>query len=831
MIIANDLQGLQPHQQDAYKAVQEAYQYNNKASVVMPTGCGKSFVSLQLMADNKDKNILFLAPTRAIRNQMYNYIAEYIVGIKPVGKSAIQIAEEYFPHLKIHLYPALLRIPDQLLEKIQADFIIMDELHRTGADKWGERVNTLLDKNPNAKILGLTATPDRMDDINIIDNLFEGTINYELTLVEALRNRIVKTPKYVKCDYALDYQLENVRSAIDNCYDEQTKKELEKLYEKMRRIVDNADDIPELFRKNIEKKDGKYIVFCKDKQHMDELINKVNEWFGSIDSEPEIYSVYSGEGYTDKENSNTIKNFENSKSQHLKLLFSVDMLNEGLHVENISGVIMARPTSSRLIYLQQLGRALSSDPSKDQTIVFDLVNNYLTTNLDYEINHRQNGLTSNNKSNFNTNVRNLDDYDIEDIGVFRIQGETKDFIELLSKVMATPKDESPYLVNARLSKEWMKTRNTTKPPTSISKNEEEKKLGISLNNIRQLIIKPYRELQTEDKKAKYIEDHPDLPEILEIIKWIDDNNISPSLVNTKLIKEWMETRNTTKPPSQTSKNEEEKKLGKSLSSIRHLVIKPYRNLQTEDEKTKYIEDHPDLPEILEIIKWIDDNNISPSLVNARLIKEWMETRNTTKPPSQISKNEEEKKLGKSLSSIRQDVIKPYRNLQTEDEKAKYIEDHPDLPEILEIIKQIDDNNISLYLVNARLIKEWMETRNTTKPPSRTSKNEEEKKLGMSLNKIRQLVIKPYRELQTEDEKAKYIEDHPDLPEILEIVKRIDDNKDALRNSKEKKLESLITQDLEKQQSLHDAKDLEHEYIQELSKRENNIIQKQETIDN
>ena len=45
------------------------------------------------------------------------------------------------------------------------------------------------------------------------------------------------------------------------------------------------------------------------------------------------------------------------------------MLNEGLHVEDISGVIMLRPTDSRIIYLQQLGRALSSDTSREKTIV------------------------------------------------------------------------------------------------------------------------------------------------------------------------------------------------------------------------------------------------------------------------------------------------------------------------------------------------------------------------------------------------------------------------------------------------------------------------------
>ena len=383
--------GLQKHQQAAYQAVQKAYETKDKASVVIPTGCGKSFIALQLMVDNKDKRILFMAPTNAIKMQMYNYIAKYIVGEEPSSnRPARMIADEYFPNLKIMLYPSLLRVTDEQMKKLNADIIIMDELHRTGADKWGEKINTLLEQNPNAKILGLTATPDRMDDKNVIDDLFEGNIDYELTLVDALRDGIVKAPTYVKCDYALGEYLDGIRTAISNCNDEQTKKELQDKYDKMRKIVDQADGIPELFAKNIKKKDGKYIIFCKDKAHMDELIDKAKEWFESIDDNPEIYSVFSGEGYTEKDNRKSIEDFENSKSDHLKLLFSIEMLNEGLHVEDISGVIMTRPTDSRIIYLQQLGRALSSGTSREKTIVFDLVNNYLKNNLDAEINRTTN---------------------------------------------------------------------------------------------------------------------------------------------------------------------------------------------------------------------------------------------------------------------------------------------------------------------------------------------------------------------------------------------------------------------------------------------------------
>ena len=577
--------GLQKHQQDAYQSVQKAYETKDKASVVIPTGCGKSFIALQLMVDNKDKRILFMAPSNAIKNQMYNYIAKYIVGEEPSSeRPARMIADEYFPNLKIILYPSLLRVKDEQMNKIQHDIIIMDELHRTGADKWGERINTLLEKNPNAKILGLTATPDRMDDKNVIDNLFEGSIDYELTLVEALRDRIVKAPTYVKCDYALGEYLEGIRTAISNCSDEQKKKELQDKYDKMRKIVEQAEGIPELFAKNIKKQDGKYIIFCKDKAHMDELMSKAKEWFSAIDDNPEIYSVFSGEGYTENDNRKSIEAFENSKSEHLKLLFSIEMLNEGLHVEDISGVVMARPTDSRIIYLQQLGRALSSDTSREKTIVFDLVNNYLKNNLDAEINKRNNG---NHRGNDDIDGGHEDgpQDDIEDIDIFRIQGETRDFLELLNEVQGII-GRNDHLTNAINIKNWMKRMKRTKPPSTIAKDFEERKLGIALSNIRQSLIKPYMRLRTEQERQEFHEKYTDFEEIKKIIDWIDENNLSPYLVNAREIKQWMEEKGTTKPPRTQNGDDREKRLGTALSGIRLRLIKPYLRARIRRRKNK-----------------------------------------------------------------------------------------------------------------------------------------------------------------------------------------------------------------------------------------------------
>ena len=608
---------LQEHQQDAYNAVQKTYEQGNRAAVVIPTGCGKSFIALKLMKDNKDKNILFLAPTIAIKNQMYNYIAKYIVGEEPTSERPARIiAKEHFPNLEIRLYQTLLKVSDENMEKYHADIIIMDELHRTGAEKWGEKVNTLLEKNPNAKILGLTATPERMDEQNVIDKLFEGNISYELTLVEALRRRILKSPQYVKCDYALGEYIEGLKEAIDSCSDEKTKSELQKKVEQMRRIVEEAEGIPELFKNNIQKKDGKYIIFCKDKEHMELLQSKVSEWFGEIDSKPETYSVYSGK--TERKNNEDIKKFETSKSEHLKLLFCVDMLNEGVHIEGISGVIMARPTDSRIVYLQQLGRALSSDPSGEQTIIFDLVNNYVKNNLDAEVNGRNEDISHGNKENtiIGEKGEKSEKSQSVDIDIFKIQGETLKFLELLEEINGIT-GRSTYLKNAEAILEWIKRQENPKLPSADSKNEEEKKLRNALNSIRTHLIKPYMEKTTDEEREKFREKHPEVDDVRKIIKEIDISTATYYL-NAQRILEWIKRQENPKKPSKLSENEEEKKLGNALSSIRTYLINPYMEKTTNEEREEFREKHPEIDDVRKIIKEIKKNMIK--IFNLRTIK-------------------------------------------------------------------------------------------------------------------------------------------------------------------------------------------------------------------
>ena len=81
-----------------------------------------------------------------------------------------------------------------------------------------------------------------------------------------------------------------------------------------------------------------------------------------------------GKGVQDPSTSKAFANFKVDESEHLKLLFCIDMLNEGIHVDGVSGVILLRPTISPIIYKQQIGRALAAGAKKDAVIIDVVLN-------------------------------------------------------------------------------------------------------------------------------------------------------------------------------------------------------------------------------------------------------------------------------------------------------------------------------------------------------------------------------------------------------------------------------------------------------------------------
>mgnify|MGYP000653896866 FL=1 len=351
------------HNAKAYQAAVKMMQQYGKAAIVHPTGTGKSYIAFKLIEDHPDAVILWLSPS------------EYI--FKTQCESLLRQNPD-FPLQNVHFYTYAKLIcctPVQLQEIATQNpaYIILDEFHRAGAEYWGDSTQKLLALCPRAKLLGLTATNVRYLDNNrdMAEELFNGHVASEMTLGEAIVRGILPAPKYVTTVFKYQQDLARYQSRVDNLRSPGIQDVNQKYLDVLKRALEQADGLDKVFARHITNKSGKYIVFCSGKEHMDEMISHVPEWFAAIDTEPTVYKALSDDPATDK----AFAAFKADNSKHLKLLFCIDMLNEGVHVEGISGVILFRPTISPIIYKQQIGRALTAGDSATP-LVLDVVNNF-----------------------------------------------------------------------------------------------------------------------------------------------------------------------------------------------------------------------------------------------------------------------------------------------------------------------------------------------------------------------------------------------------------------------------------------------------------------------
>ena len=360
--------GLFPHNQRAYNAVCRLLRGEGKAAVIHPTGTGKSFIAFRLVLDNPKAAVLWLSPSEYIfRTQVENLK-------KGTVQEKDRLLKQVLGNLVFMTYSRLMLCADSFSDR-KLDYIILDEFHRCGASEWGKGVQKLLSGHPEAKVLGLSATNIRYLDgqRDMAEELFGGCIASKMTLGEAVAEKILPAPRYVVSMYSYQKELERLRERVKNGRDSSLRKQNEELLEKLRRSLEQADGLDMVFARHMKSREGKYIVFCSGKSHMEEMISHAGEWFHLVDSKPCIYRVCCDDSSAGKQ----FEAFQRDESCHLKLLFCIDMLNEGVHVEGVDGVILLRPTVSPTLYLQQIGRGLAAGRGKKgQPVIFDIVNNF-----------------------------------------------------------------------------------------------------------------------------------------------------------------------------------------------------------------------------------------------------------------------------------------------------------------------------------------------------------------------------------------------------------------------------------------------------------------------
>ena len=236
------------------------------------------------------------------------------------------------------------------------DYIVIDEFHHAVCKNYQNIINYFTPKF----MIGLTATPDRLDNKDVFSICDYNTV-YEVTLKTAIdKGWLVPFRYYGIYDESVNYDEVEFKNGKYN----------EKQLEEALSINKRAELILNNYKKY---KSSTALGFCTSKSHAEFMAKYFNE--NGVPS----CSVYSGDkGEYSEERNIALRKLRN---EEIKVIFSVDMFNEGLDVKNVDMVMFLRPTQSPTIFLQQLGRGLRKDKNKNYLNVLDFIGNYKKANL------------------------------------------------------------------------------------------------------------------------------------------------------------------------------------------------------------------------------------------------------------------------------------------------------------------------------------------------------------------------------------------------------------------------------------------------------------------
>lgn len=231
------------------------------------------------------------------------------------------------------------------------NYVVIDEFHHAINDQYQRIVNYF---KPQF-LLGLTATPERMDGRNIYE-ICDYNVPYEISLKEAINKGMLVPFHYYGIFDDTDYSKIHI---VRGRYDE---KELNETY------IGNVHRYELIYKYYCKYGSRQALGFCCSKEHAREMAREFSS--RGIPSVA-VFSDASGE-YTEKRNA-AIQKLKNGE---IKVIFSVDMFNEGVDITSVDMVMFLRPTESPIVFLQQLGRGLRKCRGKEFLTVLDFIGNY-----------------------------------------------------------------------------------------------------------------------------------------------------------------------------------------------------------------------------------------------------------------------------------------------------------------------------------------------------------------------------------------------------------------------------------------------------------------------
>lgn len=324
-----------------------------KNLLVAATGTGKTVISAfdykSFKNSNHSAKLLFIAHRKEILLQARatfqgvlrdnNFGELWVDGIIPASNEYIFASVQTLRN----------NIDSLNLTNEYYDYIIVDEVHHIAANSY----RPILEKFNSKILLGLTATPERMDNENILND-FCGVVSAEIRLPEALNRKLLCPFQYFGISDNID--LKNVKW-------QNGKYAASELTEAFNTNIRVRDVITKCEEYLTDIHNVRALCFCVTQEHAKFMNEKFNE--------AGLKSDYLVSG------KNNLRNTIKDKLLHKEInyLFVVDIFNEGVDIPSIDTILFLRPTESLTVFLQQLGRGLRFSDNKECLTVLDFVGN------------------------------------------------------------------------------------------------------------------------------------------------------------------------------------------------------------------------------------------------------------------------------------------------------------------------------------------------------------------------------------------------------------------------------------------------------------------------
>ena len=321
-----------------------------RALVQAATGVGKTYLAA---FDSKNyERVLFVAHREEILKQA-------AVSFKNVRNSDdygfFNGEQKCTDHSVIFASVATLGRQEYLNEKYFSkdyfDYLVIDEFHHAVNEQYRRIVNYF---QPQF-LLGLTATPERMDGRNIYE-ICDYNVPYEISLKDAINKGMLVPFHYYGIYDATDYSKLHI---VRGKYDE---KELNETY------IGNVRRHDLIYKYYCKYGSKRALGFCCSRAHAEEMAKEFCKR-----GIPSVAVYSNADGAFSEDRSVAIEKLKNGE---IKVIFSVDMFNEGVDITSVDMVMFLRPTESSIVFLQQLGRGLRKSKGKEYLNVLDFIGNY-----------------------------------------------------------------------------------------------------------------------------------------------------------------------------------------------------------------------------------------------------------------------------------------------------------------------------------------------------------------------------------------------------------------------------------------------------------------------